>query len=73
MMNAATVSFLRKADALLANKTDDISQDELERRLMDSYYAALRLAGAVIEILSRAVKGSPRVMRGLCLHVMADS
>lgn len=60
MMNAATVSFLRKADALLANKTDDVSQDELERRLLDSYYAALRLAGAVIEDAIASRKRKPK-------------
>ena len=60
MMNAATVSILRKADALLANKTDDVSQDELERRLLDSYYAALRLAGAVIEDAISSRKRKPR-------------
>lgn len=59
-MNAATVSILRKADALLANKTDDVSQDELERRLLDSYYAALRLAGAVIEDAISSRKRKPR-------------
>jgi len=60
MMNAATVSFLRKADALLANKIDDVSQDELERRLLDSYYAALRLAGAVIEDAMSSRKRKPK-------------
>ncbi len=59
-MNAATVSFLRKADALLANKIDDVSQDELERRLLDSYYAALRLAGAVIEDAMSSRKRKPK-------------